>query len=187
MHHHHRSSVSWGARAAWLGSFVLAAALFGAGLTCAVPLVAFAAICALRQSRGYALLSVGLLWLAGELMGFTVLHFPLGAVALGWGALVGAALLAAAWAAGSVARRLPGATGIVAAFVTAFGLYECVLWTVSRMVGAAAGAFTAAILTQVFILNAVTFVALLLVGALTTRSTARASLLATTHSAQRTA
>lgn len=168
--HQHRSSASWGARAAWLAAFVLATTLFTAGLTCAVPLVAFAAICALRQRRGQALLSMGLLWLASELIGFTLLGFPVGAVAFGWAALVGAALLAATWAAGSVARRVPRTAGLLATFATAFAVYESVLWAVSRLVGAAAGAFTSGILTQVLVLNAVTFAALLLVGALTTRA-----------------
>lgn len=173
MNHSHQSLASWGTRAAWLAAFVLATALFSVGLTCAVPLIAFAAICALRQSRGQALLFVGVLWLATELIGFlglTPLSFPIGWVAFGWAALIGAAILAATWSAHSVARRIPGAGGVVATFVAAFGVYESVLWAVSRLLGAAAQAFTVGILTQVLALNAAMFAALLLVGALTSRA-----------------
>ncbi len=174
MNHHHRSSAPWLTRAAWLGAFLLATLLFSVGLTCAVPLVAFAAICALRQSRSQALLFVTVLWLATELIGFSLLHYPTGRAAFGWAALLGVALLAATAAAGEFARRVPRAAGVVGALAAAFGVYEGVLWAVSRMVGAAQGAFTVGILTEVFVLNAVTFAALLLVGALTARTAGRA-------------
>jgi hypothetical protein len=167
MNHHHRSSASWGVRSAWLAAFLLTTVLFSMGLTCAVPLVAFGAICALRQSRTAALLFTATLWLATELIGFTLLHFPIGLAAFGWGALVGAALLAATVAASAIARRVPGAVGIAVTYLGAFGLYEGLLWGVSRAVGGARDAFTVGILTQVFVLNGVTYAALVLVGALT--------------------
>lgn len=175
MNYSHRSSSPWGARAAWLGAFVLSVALFSAGLTCAVPLVAFAAICALRQSRAQALLFMAVLWLADELIAFTLLGFPARAVAFGWAGLIGAAILAATWAASAVAQRSTRAGGMLAVFATAFAVYEGVMWAVSSVVGAAHGAFTAGILLQVLALNAVTFAALLFVGALSTRTAARAS------------
>lgn len=188
MNHYHRSSASWGTRLTWLAAFVLATVLFNVGLTCAVPLVAFAAICALRQSRGQALLFVTVLWGVTELIGFTVLNFPMGWVAFGWAALVGGSLLVATWVAGAVARRAAHATGVVATLASAFVVYEGLLWAVSRIVGAAQGAFTAGILTQVFVLNAVTFTALLLVGALATRGPRIATWLGKKDSAwQRTA
>lgn len=186
MNHQHRSCASWSTRAAWLAAFVLATVLFGAGLTCAVPLVAFAAICALRQSRAQALAFMAVLWLADELVVFTLLHVPAGAVAFGWAALVGAAVLAATWTAGALARRVPRAAGAVAAFVAAFAVYESVLWAVSRLLGAARSAFATGILGQVFVLNAVTFAALLLVGALTARAAGRAPLLGKLHAQRRT-
>lgn len=188
MNHQHRSSASWGVRAAWLAAFVLATLLFGVGLTCAVPLVAFATLCALRQRRAQALLFVTILWLADELFVFTLLGFPTGPAGLGWAVLTGAAVLTATLAAGTLARRIPSAAGAVAAFLAAFGVYEGVLWGVSRMVGAAKGAFAPGILTQVFVLNAVTFTALLLVGALSVRAGGRKPLrLGKAPSAQRAA
>ncbi|MGC8517400.1 MAG: hypothetical protein ACP5P4_02575 [Steroidobacteraceae bacterium] len=178
MNHHHRSSTSWGVRAAWLAAFLLTTLLFSVGLTCAVPLVAFGAICALRQNRGQALAFTAALWLATEIIGFTLLRFPVSLAAFGWGALVGAALLAATAAASVAARHVRGAAGIIATYLSAFGLYEGLLWAVSRGVGGASGAFTAGILTQVFVLNGVTFAALVLVGALTSGRAVGSSLTA---------
>ncbi len=185
MNYNHRSSSPWTARAAWLGAFVLSVALFSAGLTCAVPLVAFAAICALRQNRAQALLFMAVLWLADELIAFTLLGFPVNAVAFGWAGLIGAAILAATWAASTVAQRSTRAVGIVGAFATAFGVYEGGMWVVSSLIGAAHGAFTAGILLQVLVLNAVTFAALLLVGALGSRSASRVNQIA--HAPQQAA
>ncbi len=176
MNDYRRSSLSWGVCAAWLGAFVFAVALFGAGLTCAVPLVAFAALCALRLGRGQALLFVGALWLADEVIEFALLHLPLAPAALGWAALFGVAALAATAVAGEVARRAPKAAGTVGAFLAAFAAYEGVMWAVSRMVGGARDAFGVGILGQVFALNAVTFGALLVVGALSARSGALSTL-----------
>lgn len=176
MNDYRRSSLSWGVGAAWLGAFVLAVALFGAGLTCAVPLVAFAAICALRLGRSQALLFVGALWLADEVIEFSLLHLPVAPAALGWAALLGVAVLAATAVAAEVARRATKAAGVIGAFLAAFGAYEGVLWAVSRMVGGARDAFGVGILGQVFALNAVTFAALLVVGALSARRSAVASL-----------
>ncbi len=187
MNDYRRSSLSWGVCAAWLGAFVLAVALFGAGLTCAVPLVAFAAICALRLGRGQALLFVGALWLADEVIEFSLLHVPVAPATLGWAALFGVAVLAATAVAGEVARRAPKAAGTLGAFLAAFGAYEGVMWVVSRMVGGARDAFGVGILGQVFALNAVTFAALLLVGALSARSGALSSLSGRTLYASRRA
>ena len=175
---HHRSSASWGVRAAWLAAFLLTTLLFSVGLTCAVPLVAFGAICALRQSRGQALAFTAALWLATEVIGFTLLRFPVSLAAFGWGALVGAALLVATAAASAAARRVPGAAGILATYLSAFGLYEGLLWAVNRVVGGASGAFAPGILTQVFVLTGATYSALVLVGALTSGRTAGRSLAA---------
>jgi hypothetical protein len=157
---------AWPIRLIWLAVFVATAVLFSTVLGCAVPLVAFAAICALRQSRRAALLSVGLLWLAIEAIGFTALHFPAIPSAFGWGMAVGAALLAATGAASAVAGRTRGAMRIVMAFVVTLGLYESILIAITLAVGARLQAYTPGILLQVSFLNAVTFAGLLAVRAL---------------------
>ena len=122
-------------RLIWLAVFIGTAVLFSTVLGCAVPLVAFAAICALRQSRRAALLSVGIVWLAIEAIGFTALHFPAVPSAFGWGAAVGGALLGATGAAAAAAGRTSGVIRIVTAFAVALGLYEGILIAVTLAVG----------------------------------------------------
>ncbi len=154
-------------RLAWLAAFIGASLIFTLGLGCEVPLIAFAAICGLRQTRREALLFVGAVWLVDELVGFTAWHYPVTLVGLGWAAAVAAAILAATWAAASAARRTAGAAGIAAAFVSAFAVYEGLLWIASVVAGAMANeAFTPVILAQVLAFNAATFAALLAVRAL---------------------
>ena len=167
--------LSWPTRLIWLAIFIGTAVLFSTVLKCAVPLVAFAAICALRQSRRAALLSVGIVWLAIETIGFTALHFRAVPSAFGWGAAVGGALLAATGAAGAVADRTSGAIRIVTVFAAALCLYEGVLIAVTLAVGASLQAYTPVILLQVLVLNAVTFAGLLAVRALKAGAPARHS------------
>ena len=158
---------SWRTRLAWLAAFVGASLIFSLGLGCEVPLVAFAAICGLRQSRREALLFVSVVWLTDELVGFTAWHYPVGFAGFGWAAAVGAAILAATWAAGAVARRIAPALGSVSAFISAFAVYEALLWIVSMAAGAMTKeAFTPVILAEVLGFNAATFAGLLAVRAL---------------------
>ena len=164
---------SWPTRIVWPAVFIGTAVLFSTVLGCAVPLVAFAAICALRQSRRAALLSVGLVWLAIEAIGFTALHFPAVPSAFGWGAAVGGALLAATGAANAVAERTSGAIRIVTVFAVTLCLYQGLLIAVTLAVGASLQAYTPDILLQVLFLNAVTFAGLLAVRALKAGAPAR--------------
>lgn len=154
-------------RLAWLAAFIGASLVFTLGLGCEVPLIAFAAICGLRQKRREALLFVAAVWLVDELVGFSAWHYPMTASGFGWAAAVGVAILMTTWAVGIVARRLAGAAGIVAAFTGAFVLYEVLLGATSFAAGAMTReAFSPAILGQVLALNGATFAGLLAVRAL---------------------
>ena len=161
------SHASWRTRLAWLAAFVGASLVFSLGLGCEVPLVAFAALCGLRQSRREALLFVSIVWLTDELVGFTAWHYPVGFAGFGWAVAIGAAILAATWAAGAVARRATSAVGSVSAFISAFAVFEALLWVVSMAAGAMTKqAFAPVILAEVLGVNAATFAGLLAVRAL---------------------
>ncbi len=161
------SHASWRTRLAWLAAFVGASLIFSLGLGCEVPLVAFAALCGLRQSRREALLFVSVVWLTDELVGFTAWHYPAGLAGFGWAVAVGAAILAATWSAGTVARRATSAVGTVGAFISAFAVFEALLWIVSIAAGAMTKqAFAPVILAEVLGFNAATFAGLLAVRAL---------------------
>ena len=93
----------------WLGLLVSASVVFSLGLACAVPLAAFAAAAALSLSRRDALLLITLVWLANQLVGFTVLQYPWTASTFTWGVVLGAVAILATLAGQWIAGRLVNA------------------------------------------------------------------------------
>jgi hypothetical protein len=155
----------------WLGSLVAASVVFSLGLACAVPLAAFAAAAALSLSRRDALLLILLVWLANQLVGFTVLHYPWTASTFTWGVVLGAvavlATLTSQWIAGRLldARR---AFTVTATFLIAFAVYEAALFAVSATLLGGTEIYTAAIQGRTFAINAAAFVGLLVLNHLAT-------------------
>jgi hypothetical protein len=155
----------------WLGLLVAASVVFSLGLACAVPLAAFAAAAALSLSRRDALLLILLVWLANQLVGFTVLHYPGTASTFAWGVVLGAvavlATLAGQWIAGRLvdARR---AFTVTATFLIAFTVYEGALFAVSATLLGGTEIYTAAIQGRIFAINAAAFVGLLALNHLAT-------------------
>ena len=148
-----------------------ASVVFSLGLACAVPLAAFAAAAALSLSRRDALLLILLVWLANQLVGFTVLHYPWTASTFAWGVVLGAvavlATLASQWIAGRLvdARR---AFTVTATFLIAFAVYEAALFAVSATLLGGTEIYTAAIQGRIFAINAAAFVGLLALNHLAT-------------------
>jgi hypothetical protein len=79
-----------GRRPLWIAVLVVASVVFSLGFACAVPIAAFAAIAALTLSRRDAFSLVGAVWLANQIAGFAVHHYPVTASTLAWGAGLGA-------------------------------------------------------------------------------------------------
>jgi hypothetical protein len=151
----------------WLGLLVGASMIFTLGLACAVPLAAFAAASALTLSRRDALILILLVWLANQLVGFTLLGYPWTASAFAWGAVLGIvatlATLASLWMAerfGHAARSVRFA----ATFLIAFAVYETALFAVSATLLGGTEIYTTAIQGRIFIINAAAFVALLVLN-----------------------
>lgn len=167
MNIHDSSQATLLTRLAWLAAFLGATLILTLGLGCEVPLIAFAALCGLRLARRHALLFVAAVWLTDELVGFTAWHYPMTAAGFGWAAAVGVGILAATWAAGLAGRRTAGVTRFIAAFFSAFAVYEALLWVVDMAAGVRIReAFGPAVLGQVLAINGATFAGLLLVRAL---------------------
>jgi hypothetical protein len=148
--------------ALWTGLLVLASVVFSLGFACAVPLAAFAALAALTLSRRDALLLVGAVWLANQIAGFTVLHYPLEPSAFAWGAALGAIALASTLAAQWVKGRVPLAGGVVA-FFAAFAVYEGSLVAISLAFGSGISNFTPSIVRRILAINFAAFAALYLI------------------------
>jgi hypothetical protein len=163
MHRPELSSDRW-RRPLWLALLVAASVAFTLGFACAVPLAAFAAAAALSLPRRQALLLVGAVWLANQVVGFAVLSYPWDAETLAWGAALGIVALFATLAAQAATPRLarPGsAAQALGAFAAAFAVYEGVLFAISVMVGATAD-FAPGIVAWILAMNAGAMLGLML-------------------------
>jgi len=148
----------------WLAVLVGASIAFTLGLACAVPLAAFAAAAALTLSQRDALALLLAVWLANQLVGFTVLDYPWTASTFAWGVALGAvailATVAGQWTVRHLtnARRALGHTGV---FLVAFAVYEAALFAISLTLLGGTEIYTAAIQGWIFAVNAVAFAGLL--------------------------
>lgn len=149
----------------WIALLVLASVVFSLGFACAVPLAAFAAIAALTLSRRDAFALVGAVWLANQIAGFAIHHYPLEPSTFAWGAALGAVALAATLTAQWVKHRLPQTSGAVAvaAFLATFAVYEGSLFMISLFVGSGVSNFTPSILRRILAINFAAFAALYLI------------------------
>jgi hypothetical protein len=147
----------------WLALLVAASVVFSRGLACAVPLAAFAAAAALSLPRRNALLLIVLVWLANQLVGFTLLGYPRDASTFAWGAVLGGvailATLASQWIAGRFANARRAFTA-TATFLIAFAVYEAALFAVSATLLGGAEIYTATIQGRIIAINAAAFVGL---------------------------
>jgi len=148
----------------WLALLVAASVVFSLGLARAVPLAAFAAAAALSLSRRDALLLVIFVWLANQLVGFTLLGYPWDASTFAWGAVLGVvailATLAGQWTAGRLANTRRAFTA-TATLLVAFTVYEAALFTASATLLGGTEIYTAAIQGRIFAINAAAFGGLL--------------------------
>ena len=148
----------------WLGLLVGTSMIFSLGLACAVPLAAFAAAAALSLSRRDALLLIVLVWLANQVVGFTLLGYPWDASTFAWGAVLCVAAILATLAGRGIAGRLANAGRAftaTATFLVAFAVYEATLFVVSATLLGGTEIYTAAIQGRIFVINAAAFVGLL--------------------------
>jgi len=142
----------------WLAALVGASVAFTLGFACAVPFAAFAAAAATTLSRRDALLLTLAVWLANQIVGFTVLGYPWVANTIAWGVALGAVAVAttvaAQWANGRFAG-LPALSRTVAVFAAAFVAYEGLLFLASQTSLGGGENFTLGIVAYILALNAV--------------------------------
>jgi hypothetical protein len=133
----------------------ISCALASFALACATPFAAFAVVAAAMLPLRPALLVVAGAWLVNQAIGFGALHYPIGASTILWGSIIGAAALAATVAAMFVLHALHRSRTPVAlalALPCAYGAYELVLFAATPFLGGC-GAFTAAIIARLGLLN----------------------------------
>src|SRR5262245_46065203 len=118
----------------WLALLVSASVAFSLGFACAVPLAAFAAAAALTLSRADALGLILSVWLANQLVGFSVLGYPWTLGTFAWGIALGIVAVVATLVSQWTAARLAEANRVfklAAVFLIAFAVYEAALLMVS--------------------------------------------------------
>jgi hypothetical protein len=136
-------------------------------LACATPFAAFAVIGAAMLPLPRALVAVTAAWLVNQAIGFGVLGYPHELNTLLWGVAIGLAAVLATVAAKSLLRvspRVPTPLLLVVALVGAYAAYEVVLFAFTPLLGGA-GAFTAAIVARLGILNLLWMIGLVVVCA----------------------
>ena len=149
----------------WLAVLVGTSVAFTLGLACAVPLAAFAAAAALTLSRQDALVLIIAVWLANQLVGFTMLDYPWTASTVAWGIALGAVAILATAAGQQTVRHLidmPRAVSFTATFLVAFVVYEALLFAISITLLGGMEIYTVAIQGRVFVVNAGAFAGLLM-------------------------
>jgi hypothetical protein len=162
----HANSASDHRRALWPCAAILIAGCVSASLVfaCATPFAAFAVLAAAVLPLRSALLTIGLVWLVNQAIGFCVLDYPRDLNAGLWGLGILAAALLTTWGAAGVFRRF-SALSVYAvypvALLAAYAIYEIALLAMVPALGGG-DAFTAEIVGRLAFVNAVWLVGVVL-------------------------
>ena len=148
------------------GLLTLACALASFAFACATPFAAFAVVAAEMLPLSSAVFVVAAAWVVNQAIGFGALHYPIDANTIGWGLAIGAAALAGTAISASVLRvaqrtRAPLALGL--ALIVVYATYELVLFAATPFLGGE-GAFTAAIIVKIGMLNIIWLIGLVAVS-----------------------
>jgi peptidoglycan/LPS O-acetylase OafA/YrhL len=147
----------------WLTILVVATIAFSLVFACAAPFAAFGAAAALTLSRRDALLVTVALWLANQLTGYAILHYPWTTNSVAWGPAIGIAAVLGTMAAQWTVQRLVGARDVVqalAALLAAFAVYEVAIFAVSVTLLGGLEMYAPSIVGQVFVTNVAALVGL---------------------------
>jgi hypothetical protein len=150
-------------RAIWMALIVIAGAGLSLFYACATPFAALATLAALKTDRRDTALVVGLVWLANQVVGYGFLGYPRTWESLAWGAAIGVAAGVALLAAIALAPRRKGPFAVSLPFVGAFTAYEFSLYLASFMLPTEDGSFALSVVKQIFVVNAVALIALVIV------------------------
>jgi hypothetical protein len=151
-------------RAAWVSLIIAAGALFSFHFACAAPFAALAALAAMNMTKRDAVAAVVGVWLVNQAIGFAVLGYPWDVSTLCWGAAILVAAFLSLLAATAIATRFRGAVLpalSVATFLIAFIAYEAALYGATFALGDADAAFAWPVVEQVFAIDLVSFLALM--------------------------
>lgn len=140
----------------WIAIVSLASILFSLALACATPFAAMAAVAGAFLAPRPAAALVVFAWLANQAVGYLVLGYPTTWDSFAWGGAIGIAALAGVAAVIGLRNRVTdAATVLLAGFLAAFAVYELVLFAFTAVLPSGDGAFSYAVVLQIFWTNAV--------------------------------
>lgn len=153
----------------WISSIVVASVVLTLVTACAAPFAAFAAVAAMTLSRRDGTILLVLAWLANQVVGFGLLHYPWTIDTAAWGLALLIVPILAMIGARLCLRLLGHASPAVCAplaFLSAFAVYEGLLLAVTLAAGAGTEAYEPHVVAEVLALNAAVFAGLLVTSRL---------------------
>jgi hypothetical protein len=150
-------------QAIWIALLVMSGVGCSFFFACATPFAAVATLAGLRLGRREAAAVVGLIWLANQAIGYGILGYPWTLDSAAWGVAIGLSGYLALLAATALTPAGPARLAISLPFIGAFATYELSLYIAGFVLPGGDGAFTAAIVAQVFVVNLIALIGLLAV------------------------
>jgi hypothetical protein len=145
----------------WAGLIVATALVTSLFFACSTPFAALATLAALNLARREAIAVMGIVWLVNQLIGFGMLGYPWTADCIAWGVVLGLSGYLAMLAAITLSSKRPVPLAVSLPFVGAFAAFELGLYAAGAVLPGGSGAFSAAILRQVFVVNLLGLIGLL--------------------------
>lgn len=148
----------------WIALVIALATLGSFAYACAAPLAAVAALAALTLGRTEGLVLVIAAWLVNQGVGYLLLSYPHTFTSYAWGVAIGVGAVIGYFAARAVMRRdISALIGLPFVFFAAFVFYQAGMFASAMTFTQAESAFSTAIVSEVFVINAVAFAGFVLV------------------------
>ncbi|WP_064692053.1 hypothetical protein [Rhizobium aegyptiacum] len=136
---------------AWVTVIAGASVALSLVFACVTPFVALAAVSAVALPRRMAIVAVLLAWLANQTVGYLMLGYPQTVDSFAWGVTIGISAFASLAASLGVLRfNASPAVSFMAGFVA----YEAVLFAATAALPSGDGGFSAAVVAEVLLINA---------------------------------
>lgn len=158
------ATISDGARRGlWITLLTASSVALSLIFACATPFAAFATLAAMNMKRSDAFTLAIVVWLANQVVGYGILHYPQTPDSFAWGAAIGIAALLATWTAASVGRYLFLTLPLLPtaiAFAGAFAAYELTLYAASFVLPSSEAAFSWPIVADILKVNVLALIGL---------------------------
>ncbi|MBB4195917.1 hypothetical protein GGE45_005963 [Rhizobium aethiopicum] len=147
---------------AWVTVIAGASVALSLLFACVTPFVALAAVSAVVLPRKMAIMAVLLAWLANQTVGYLILGYPQTFDSFAWGLAIGIAAYGSLVASLGVLRlKASLAVTMAGAFIAGFVAYETVLFAATVVLPSGDGAFSAAVVAEVFLINSLAAIGLI--------------------------